>query len=599
MKIQVLAAAMLLSATLSASAWKPAEVNIMTPWGENLAPKNVHPEYPRPQMKRADWQNLNGLWQYAITPKDSAKPASFQGEILVPFAPQSALSGVGRPVTANDALWYERTFRVPSKWLKEHVMLNFGAVDWKAEVWVNDVKIGEHTGGYTPFSLDITNALKSGDNTLTVKAWDPGQSVKHPIGKQQDVAEIMYTNQSGIWQTVWMEYVPTNYIRNLKLTPDVDNGKLDIVVSLEGGNSAIASVTAAASFAGEKVSETAAAVTGKEASFSLPIPDAKLWEPGNPNLYDLTVTAGEDTVCSYFGMRSVRINGYAIEINNKPVYQRLVLDQGYYPDGIYTAPTDDDLKRDIELSMAVGFNGARLHMKIFEPRLLYHADKMGYLLWGEFPNWGLDESKAASLLSILPEWLTELERDYNHPAIVGWCPFNETGARRNKEVFRTVYHTTRAIDPMRPIIDTSGYVHVITDIYDVHDYDQNPETFRARYVPLETGEGEIFRNNPREEVYEGQPYFVSEFGGTYWNIDEDPSAAWGYGQAPKTIEEFYERFEGLINVLLDNSKMCAFCYTQLTDVFQEKNGIYAFDRRAKFDAERLHRIMTRKAAIEK
>ena len=232
-------------------------------------------------------------------------------------------------------------------------------------------------------------------------------------------------------------------------------------------------------------------------------------------------------------------------------------------------------------------------------QVFFSSDRLGYLLWGEFPNWGLDESNPAALLSILPEWLTELERDYNHPSVVGWCPFNETGERRNKDLFRVMYQATRDFDPMRPIIDTSGYVHVITDIYDVHNYDQNPETFAKAFEALITGEGQPFVNNPRHEKYEGQPYFVSEFGGTYWNIDEDPSAAWGYGQAPKSLDEFYARFEGLINVLLDNPKMCAFCYTQLTDVYQEKNGIYAFDRRIKFDLDKLHAIMSRKAAIEK
>ena len=448
----------------------------------------------------------------------------------------------------------------------------------------------------------MTEYLSDGENVLSVFAEDNGKSNLQPTGKQVYHSYYNtgchYTRCTGIWQTVWMEYVPNNYIKNLKLTPDIDGGKLDVVVTLEGANSGVKTVTASASFGGEAVCEVTASVLGKFAQFSMPVPEPRLWTLEEPNLYDLTVTAGEDKVESYFGMRSVAINGYAIEINHKPVYQRLVLDQGYFPEGIYTPETDAELIRDIELSKAAGFNGARMHMKVFEPRFLYHADRMGYLLWDEFPNWGLDESNPASLLSILPEWLVEMERDYNHPAVIGWCPFNETGARRNKDVFRAMYNATRAIDPMRPIIDTSGYVHVITDIYDVHNYDQNPETFRKAFEPLITGEGQPFINDPRHETYEGQPYFVSEFGGAYWNLDDDHSAAWGYGNAPKTLEEFYERFEGLVNVLLDNPKMCAFCYTQLTDVYQEKNGIYAFDRRTKFDVERLHKIMSRKAAIE-
>ena len=570
------------------------------------------PEYPRPTLVRGDesWINLNGTWEFAFDFGNSGRDRKmwdapkYDREIVVPFVPESKLSGI-EYVDFIPAVWYRRTVTLPEGWCRKcgRVLLHFGAVDYYSEIRVNSALAGTHRGGYTPFEIDVTDLLKDGENTICVFAEDNGHSNLQPTGKQVYYSYYNsgchYTRCTGIWQTVWMEYVPKNYVKNVKITPDIDAGKIDVTVTLEGGNSAIPCVKAEAIFAGETVSAAEAPALGKFAQFSVAIPDAKLWSLDEPNLYDLKITAGDDEVTAYFGMRSVAINGYAIEINHKPVFQRLVLDQGYFPDGIYTPGDDSQLIRDIEYSKKAGFNGARMHMKVFEPRFLYHADRLGYLLWGEFPNWGLDESNPAALLSIFPEWLTELERDYNHPSVVGWCPFNETGERRNKDLFRVMYQATRDFDPMRPIIDTSGYVHVITDIYDVHNYDQNPETFAKAFEPLVTGEGEPFVNNPRHEKYEGQPYFVSEFGGTYWNIDEDPSAAWGYGQAPKSLDEFYERFEGLVNVLLDNPKMCAFCYTQLTDVYQEKNGIYAFDRRIKFDLDRLHGIMSRKAAIEK
>ena len=570
------------------------------------------PEYPRPTLVRDDksWLNLNGPWEFAFDFGNSGRERKmweapkYEREIVVPFVPESKLSGI-EYVDFIPACWYRRTVTLPEGWCTScgRVLIHFGAVDYYTEVRVNGKLAGTHRGGYTPFAVDATEFLTEGENVLSVFAEDNGHSSLQPTGKQVYYsyynAGCHYTRCTGIWQTVWMEYVPKNYIQNVKITPDIDNGKIDVTVTLAGAHSAVPSVKATALFEGNAVSSAEAKVTDRFAHFSLPIPEAKLWSLEEPNLYDLKLEAGSDTATAYFGMRSVAINGYAIEINHKPVFQRLVLDQGYFPDGIYTPGDDRDLIRDIEYSKKAGFNGARMHMKVFEPRFLYHADRLGYLLWDEFPNWGLDESNPAALLSILPEWLTEMERDYNHPAVVGWCPFNETGERRNKDLFRVMYQATRDFDPMRPIIDTSGYVHVITDIYDVHNYDQNPETFKKAFEPLVTGEGNPFINNPRHEKYEGQPYFVSEFGGTYWNIDEDPSAAWGYGQAPKSLEEFYARFEGLVNALLDNPKMCAFCYTQLTDVYQEKNGIYAFDRRIKFDLDKLHAIMSRKAAIEK
>ena len=570
------------------------------------------PEYPRPTLVRGDesWINLNGTWEFAFDFGNSGRDRKmweapkYEREIVVPFVPESKLSGI-EYVDFIPAVWYRRTVTLPEGWCRKcgRVLIHFGAVDYYSEIRVNGKLAGTHRGGYTPFAVDATEFLEDGENVISVFAEDNGKSSLQPTGKQVYYSYYNsgchYTRCTGIWQTVWMEYVPNNYVKNVKITPDIDAGKIDVLVTLEGANSGVKSVRAVASFKGEDVGCAEAPVLGKFAQFSVAIPDAKLWSLEEPNLYDLKITADKDVVCSYFGMRSVAINGYAIEINHKPVFQRLVLDQGYFPEGIYTPGDDSELIRDIEYSKKAGFNGARMHMKVFEPRFLYHADRLGYLLWDEFPNWGLDESNPAALLSIMPEWLTEMERYYNHPSVVGWCPFNETGRNRNKDLFRVMYQATRDFDPMRPIIDTSGYVHVITDIYDVHNYDQNPESFRKAFEPLVTGEGQPFVNNPDHEKYEGQPYFVSEFGGTYWNIDEDPSAAWGYGQAPKSLEEFYERFEGLVNVLLDNPKMCAFCYTQLTDVYQEKNGIYAFDRRIKFDLDRLHKILSRKAAIEK
>jgi Beta-galactosidase/beta-glucuronidase len=571
------------------------------------------PEYPRPRLVRDKWINLNGEWQFTIDHGNSGYERKFYQEansdvfdktIIVPFVPESKLSGI-EYIDFMKAVWYKKVITLPEGWCPKggRILLNFGAVDYETTIWINEKKAGYHRGGYTPFTVDISDFVVKGENTITLYAYDDVKDNLQPTGKQVNYsyfnAGCHYTRCTGIWQTVWMEYVPSVYVKKLKLTPDVDNAKLDIRVTLNAYTNG-ETVTAKASFDGKVVSEITAGVTGEYADFALPMADAKLWSLDEPNLYDLEISVKDDVVTSYFGMRKVAINGYAVEINGKPVYQRLVLDQGYYPDGIYTAPTDEDLKKDVELSKAVGFNGARLHMKVFEPRLSYWADKLGYLLWGEYPNWGLDEGNKAALLAMLPEWIEAVERDYNSPAIVGWCPFNETGERRHADLFEVVYDVTRAIDPMRPIIDTSGYVHSSkTDIYDVHDYDQNPASFKERYMSLITGEGEVHRNNKRMEKYGGQPYFVSEFGGTHWDIDKEPGdAGWGYGEAPKTIDEFYTRFEGLINVLLDNPKMCAFCYTQLTDVYQEKNGIYAFDRRTKFDTEKLHKIMTKKAAIE-
>ena len=575
----------------------------------NAIPRN---EYPRPSLLRGEdsWICLNGPWSFAF---DFGKSGRARGmvengayplTIQVPFAPESRLSGI-EYTDFIPAAWYRRTFALPDGFdaAASRLLIHFGAVDYRAEVWINGKAAGRHRGGYTPFTFDITSLVRPGENTVTVCAEDDTRDPLIPSGKQSPRYGnfgCMYTRSTGIWQTVWLETVPRAYIDHVRLTPDVDGEKLEVTVFL-AGDGGVGEITAFASLDGDPVSSVAVRAGSPAVAFSVPVPAPKLWAPGSPVLYDLVLTAGEDTVVSYFGMRKVGLGRHAFLLNDRPIFQRLVLDQGYFPDGIYTAPSDDELRADVERSMAVGFNGARLHMKIFEPRFLYWADRLGYMVWGEYPNWGLNDADPAALLSMLPEWLEEVERDYNSPALIGWCPFNETGKGRRTDIFSTVIAATKAVDPWRPIIDTSGYTHgEVTDIYDVHDYTQSPEELRAHLATLADPTGKAWTNSINDVPYRfDRPYFISECGGIYWNLDvdsKDPS--WGYGNAPKSREEYLARLKGLCDAMLDCPLLLGFCYTQLTDVYQEKNGIYAFDRREKFDADTLRAIIGRPAAIE-
>jgi beta-galactosidase/beta-glucuronidase len=506
------------------------------------------------------------------------------------------------------AVWYKREFSIPDNWMNGRILLHFGAVDYEAEIWVNGKAVGKHRGGYSPFHFDITSHVSSGTNVVTVYAEDDVRSGRQPRGKQSEQFHSHgcdYTRTTGIWQTVWLEQVPEVYLSDMKVVADPDNSCVHLEANI-CGNAAGGELTANARFEGKDVGSTTAVVHGPSVKLTVPLSEIHLWEPGHAKLYDLELKLNgqdqsSDTVASYFGLRTVRLDGMAFRINEKSIFQRLVLDQGFYPEGIYTAPSDEDLRKDIEISMELGFNGARLHEKMFEPRFLYWADQLGYLVWGEHANWGLDITTTESLARFLPEWMEGMERDFNHPSLIGWCPFNETwdrgGTRQDNDVLRIVYEMTKRMDPTRPVIDTSGNFHVVTDIFDLHDYDQNPETFRARYEPMKSG-GEVFNTFPERQTYEGQPYFISEYGGIWWNPDQQDENAWGYGDRPQSEEAFIARYEGLTNVLLDHPKMFGFCYTQLYDVEQEVNGLYTYDRRPKFDPEIIRRINSRKAAIE-
>ena len=588
------------------------------------------PEYPRPQCMRPTWLCLNGEWQFEIDPGDSGlERGLLQRElsqrILVPFCPESPLSGIGNPDFLT-AVWYRRTVTIPSAWAGQRVLLHFQAVDHDATVWVNGQELGRHRGGFTPFSVELPSELIGHEATIVVRARDYNH-IPQARGKQAQTyhnVECVYTRTTGIWQTVWLEPVPQSYLRRPRLTPDVANGLIRLVQPISAQRAGLR--LQASLRDGDGVVSTASCLTGWNLSpqLDLPVPAARrhLWSPEHPFLYDLEIQIldGEtviDQITSYAGLRSISIEGKAITLNGQKLFQRLVLDQGYYPDGIMTAPSDEALIRDIELSMAAGFNGARLHQKVFEERFLYHADRLGYLVWSEFADWGCagygpPDNHQQPGATYITQWLEVLERDYSHPSIIGWCPLNETWQPLTDhitvldDVTRALFLATKALDQTRPVLDASGYSHRVpeTDVYDSHDYEQDPATFAATHAHAE--EGQPFINDHQGRAislpYGHQPYMVSEFGGIWWNAERSPgdrTTSWGYGAAPQSLEEFYQRFEGLCAALLDHPGMFGYCYTQLTDVYQEQNGIYTFDRRPKFDLERLRAIQTRPASIER
>ncbi|WP_326806792.1 beta-galactosidase [Streptomyces sp. NBC_01186] len=595
------------------------------------------PEYPRPQFRRDRWLNLNGRWEFEIDRSDTGRERGLVERdltdgITVPFAPEARFSGVGEQDFMR-AVWYRRTVTVPEQWDGDRVLLHFGAVDHDATVWVNGIEVGRHRGGFSGFTFDITDAAPAGVPVpLVVRARDEpeGPQARGKQSAEYTPIAAKYWRTTGIWQTVWMEPVPPTHLRRPRITPNVAGGALDVEVPLSANLPGGAVHLRVRDAAGDVAEGTVRADLDLAPRLSLVLPQERirLWSPSDPHLYDVDIELRDaegrvvDTMESYAGLRSVAITGKQIRINGDVVFQRLVLDQGYYPDGLMTAPSDADLVRDIELGQAAGFNGARLHQKVFEERYLYHADRLGYLVWGEFGDWGCNTDLGQSTnqqpdASYVQEWLEVLERDHSHPAIIGWCPMNETwqdyGDRVTAldDVMRGMFLATKAHDTSRPVLDTSGYAHRIreSDVFDSHDYEQDPEVFAANYRVLSDGLPYVNRSDSTGESwsigYRGQPFFVSEFGGIWWNPAEADrpqsatrSGSWGYGDRVRTLDEFYARFDGLVGALLDHPDMFGYCYTQLTDVFQEENGIFGFDRSAKFDTERIRAAQLRPAAIE-
>ena len=589
------------------------------------------PEYPRPQFVREDWLCLNGEWQFEIDPGDSGLERGLlqrelRERISVPFCPESALSGVQHS-DFMQAVWYRKLVTLPQGWAGRRVLLHFQAVDYDATVWVNGQEVGRHRGGFSPFSCDLHGVAAPGEcATIVLRARDDPRGLQ-PRGKQsQEFGNhgCMYTRTTGIWQSVWLEPVPEVALKRPRLTPNLAAGSLRLDQALTRNAPGTQLRATLSDQSGIVCSVTCAADADLSPSLTLEIPRdrRRCWSVDDPHLYDVSIELLDsfgkviDRAKSYAGLRSVTLDGPVIKINGTPLFQRLVLDQGYYPNGILTAPSDEALVADIRLSQAAGFNGARLHQKVFEERFLYHADRMGYLVWGEFADWGCRRRDAIGKHEVLPgpsyltEWLEVLERDYSHPCIVGWCPLNETSQPLDDRiqvldtVTRGMFLATKAMDATRPVLDASGYSHRVpeTDVYDCHDYEQDPAKFKARQAALAAGRP--YLNGPAEQPwnvpYRGQPFFVSEFGGIWWNPEAKPGEdSWGYGERVKTLDEFYARFEGLCAVLLENPLMFGYCYTQLTDVYQEQNGIYTFDRHTKFDLKRIAAAQRKAAAIER
>lgn len=574
------------------------------------------PEYPRPQFERTEWMNLNGDWTYQFDfgksglEKHLYESTGFAEHITVPFCPESSLSGVGHK-DFIDAMWYHRTIDIPKSWDGKHIILNFGGVDYKSTIYINGKDVFTHYGGAASFKVDVTRFVKPGESAnLVVAVQDDVRSRLQPGGKQSrrfSSYECFYTRVTGIWSTVWMEAVSKGGLKGVKITPDLDNGqfvfepdffetdgKSTLTVNLKDGHKTVASMTVQA---------------GNNVFLPLKVKNVKLWSPESPFLYDIEYVVKDnsgniiDHVGSYAGMRKAELRGKDFYLNNKPYYQRLVLDQGYYPDGLWTAPTDEALRHDIELGKAAGFNGARLHQKVFDQRYFYWADKLGYLTWGESPSWEMDWTNEIAARNMITEWGECVERDYNVTSLVVWSPLNEVWMDdvdgRRRRLSHDLYFMTKRLDRTRPVATTSGGYHAgFDDIYTEHTYVQDPVELYKQLKPIDEGKA-YTQWADKSDPHQGEPYMIDEFGGIRWvkkmkHEEVAPETSfWGYGKDPQSLEEFYQRLEEQVNVVLSIDGITGFCYTQIVDVELEKNGIFTYDREQKFDMKRIHGIFSK------
>ncbi|EXX85431.1 glycoside hydrolase family 2 [Paenibacillus darwinianus] len=568
-------------------------------------------EHPFPQFMRQDWVNLNGEWEFEFDDEQAGDGAHwhsgsrpFSKRIQVPFAFQSKLSGIADP-DFHDTVWYRRTFSKPESFNGKRVILHFGAVDYDSYVWVNGMLVASHEGGHTPFHADITDALHDGDNQLVVKAVDYSRDVTLPRGKQYwlaDSASIFYTRTTGIWQTVWMEGVAPVHLSKVKFTPDIDRKEIEIRSFVQGFSpEKDVRLQVQISFNGEPVAEDLFRVKAGHESRRIRINDFNdhglggWWTPEKPNLYDVTFTLLEDgkprdEVSSYFGMRKISIEDGKLCLNNRPYFMKLVLDQGYFPDGNLTPPSDEAIKRDVELTKEMGFNGTRKHQKLEDPRYLYWCDRLGLLVWGEAAN--AYEYSEEYVRRFTKEWQESVERDYNHPCIAVWVPLNESWGVPNVQIDKlqqqhvlAMYHLTKSLDPMRPVVSNDGWEMLKTDLYNIHDYEWRREVLEDRYSTADKAAGAMPANRRLSVsgyAYDGEPILVTEFGGIAYKKSE--WEGWGYSGA-ENDEDYTDRLRAVIQPLLKSGVVQGYCYTQLTDVEQEINGLLTYDRKPKIALE--------------
>lgn len=582
--------------------------------------KSYMKDYPRPQFVRTEWQNLNGIWDFAFDDENQGETAHWetnfpkQTEIRVPFSYETKLSGV-QEEAIHENVWYQRTIDVDAGKLQNHkLMIHFEGSDYVTKVMVNGKAAGSHTGGYTRFSVEITDLVHAGQNTLTVKAEDHPDP-QQPRGKQRWEPHnfgCWYVQTTGIWKTVWMEYVPKDAISGIKMTPDLENSRL--ALNVEADSEAFGpdlTVKAEIYFGDKLVSRMEAPMLTKQISAEMNVRSTevdewgvKRWSPAHPDLYDITVSLYRegklcDTVQSYFGMRDIRIDNSNILLNGEPLYQRLILNQAYWQDSHLTPPSEEALVEDIDKIAQLGYNGMRIHQKVEDERFLYWCDVKGMLVWSEAPSAYSFTDKAVEQFT--REWVEIVKQNYNHPSIITWTPFNESWGipqvkinRSQQHFTEAIYHLTKTMDQNRPVIVNDGWEHTVSDIITLHDYEEDGKTLCDRYTNFISKilSGEVYHSGYKSALakgfdYKGQPIIISEYGGIAF---DNGASGWGYGNKVETEEEFIKRFDSITSAIKQLPFICGYCYTQVTDVQQEINGIMDIERNYKVDPEQIKAI---------